>query len=257
MQERDVESEAPVVLVNSAFVKKLLPHADPIGKRFRLSPNVNPDAPWQQIIGVLADTRQNGYETGIKPEFYSPLSRVVSPIMGIIVRTTDKPGPHLRDIQSAVHDVDPELPVFYPRTMEEVETRRLGSRTFLTDLLTGFACVALVLAVGGVFAVSSYSVSQRTSELGIRMACGATQTNIVVMIARQCLIPAILGLAVGVLMAILLSRGLTSLLYGIQALDPASYLGATLLLIISVALACLLPALRAVYLKPWRALHYE
>jgi ABC-type antimicrobial peptide transport system permease subunit len=163
----------------------------------------------------------------------------------------------LRDIENAVRAVDAGVPVFLPRTMQQVEARSLGARTFNTELLTGFASVALLLACGGIFAVIAYSVSQRTSEIGLRMACGATPGDVTRLIVGQGLFPAWIGIAAGLLAALIVSRYLSSLLYGVRPIDLTSYAGAVVVLMGCSALAAWLPAWRAARVDPWRALRYE
>ena len=257
LEPTDDREDSPSTLVNSTFVRTFFPNQDPIGKRFRYSPNVNPDAPWQQITGVLADTRQTGPEAPIRPEIYRPLSRATNNIPGIVLRTSNNPALHLQDLQSAIHSVDPELPVFYPRTMEQVLERRLGTRSFNTTLLTAFAGIALLLAAAGIFAVIAYSVSQRTSEIGLRMACGASRAQILALILHQGLTPAFIGIIAGLAATWPLRQYLTKLLFQVKPADPMSYLGAVLLLALVSTLSALLPALRATRIEPWRALRYE
>jgi predicted permease len=257
LEERDDREEATSILVNATFAKTFFPSENAVGKRLRYSPSVNPNAPWQTIAGVLGDTRQAGPEAVVRPEIYRPLARTASPFPGIIIRTADNPLSHLRDIEAAVRAADAELPLFHVRTMEQVETRRLGSRSFLTTLLAGFAGVALLLASGGIFAVVAYSVSQRTSEMGVRVACGATHGHVLRLIVRQGLMPALIGIGIGLSAALALSRYLANLLYGVQATDFTSYAGTAVLLAVCSGWAALLPARRAARLEPWRALRYE
>jgi putative ABC transport system permease protein len=257
LEDRDDRDYAAAILVNATFAKLFSPHKSAVGRRLRYSPNINPNASWQEIVGVIGDTRQDGLEGVVQPELYMPLSRSISMFPAVIIRTADKPGRHLRYIENAVHQVDAEVPIFLPRTMEQVESRRVGSRTFSTALLTGFACVALLLACSGIFAVIAYSVSQRTSEIGLRVACGATQGDVLRMIIRQGLVPAFIGIAAGVTAALVVNRYLASLLYGVKPTDPFAYAGTVLLLAAVSTLACWLPALRAARLDPWRALRYE
>jgi putative ABC transport system permease protein len=251
------DKDASAVLVNAAFAKLFFPQQNVVGKRLRYSPNINPGASWQEIVGVIGDTRQNGLEDAVQPELYAPLSRSTTLYPAVIIRTANRPLPHLRDIENAVRAVDAGVPVFLPRTMQQVEARSLGARTFNTELLTGFASVALLLACGGIFAVIAYSVSQRTSEIGLRMACGATPGDVTRLIVGQGLFPAWIGIAAGLLAALIVSRYLSSLLYGVRPIDLTSYAGAVVMLMGCSALAAWLPAWRAARVDPWRALRYE
>ena len=252
----DDRDTAAAILVNETFAKSFFPQGDSVGKRVRYDP-ADPTAPWQQIVGVIGDTRQDGLEAAVQPQIFLPLARSISLFPGIIIRTSNNPASHLPDIERAVRSVDPDIPIFFPRTMEQVEARRLGARTFSTSLLTGFAFVALVLACGGIFAVIAYSVSQRTSEIGVRMACGASQSDIVAMIVRQGVTPACIGIAAGLIASFVLNRYLASLLFQVKPSDPSAYAATVLLLTASSVLAAWLPARRAALIHPWRALRHE
>lgn len=257
LEKGDEHDNASSILVNAAFAKRFFPGENAVGKRLRYSPATNPDAPWLQVVGVLGDIRQDGLESAVLPQLFMPLAAAVSPFPAIIIRTSDNPILHLREIQDAVHQADPDVPVFQPRTMEQVEAHSLGLRLFSTTLLSCFAGIALLLAFGGIFAVIAYSVSQRTQEIGVRMACGASQGDIVRMIMRQGLLPAFTGISVGVLAALVVNRYLESLLFGVRTTDITSYLVTVCLLVAFSTLAALAPARRAARVQPWRALRYE
>jgi len=257
LREQDDREEATAVLVNSTFAKTFFPNENAVGRRIRYAPGVNSNAPWQQIAGIIGDTRQLGPEAAVRPEIYRPLSRASNNFLGVVIRTADDPAAHLRDLEAAVHQADAELPVFYPRTMDQVEGRRLATRTFVTTLIGGLAWVAWLLASGGIFAVISYSVSLRTTEMGVRMAVGATQSDLLRMVLAQGLTPAFSGIAAGMLAALLLTRYLAALLYGVQADDFVSYAATAVLLGASAALAAWLPARRAAAIEPWQALRQE
>ena len=257
LDERDNTLNATAVLVNAAFAVFYFPGESAVGKRLRYNPVNDPDAPLQQIAGVIGDARQDGLEAAVQPEIFIPLARSMILFPAVIIRTADDPASHLRDIVKAVHQIDPEIPVFSARTMQQVESRRLGSRTFTTSLVAGFACAALLLAAGGIFAVIAYSVSQRTPEIGLRIACGATPSRITWMIIRQGVTPAFAGIAAGAISSYVLSRYLASLLYGVKPADIGEYLEAVVLLASISALSALWPARRASSIEPWTALRYE
>jgi hypothetical protein len=257
LTEQDDRDDATAVLVNSAFVKTFFPNESAIGKRIRYAPDLNPQAQWEQIVGVIGDTRQSSFDEASDPELYRPLARNISLRPAIVMRTVDNPLLHQRDIESALHDVDSELPIFSPRTMEQIEARRLGLRSFITTLLTGFALIAVLLSCGGIFAVIAYSISQRTSEIGVRMAFGATAGDISRMIALQALIPAFSGIGAGLALAFLLNRYLSKLPFAVENASFPAYSGAVVLLALCSTVAALLPARRAALTDPWTALHYE
>jgi putative ABC transport system permease protein len=257
LTERDDREDATAILVNQTFARIFFPNESAVRKRIRYPAGANDNSPWQQIAGVIGDVRQTGPEAPVLPEFYRPLSRTTNSYLGIVIRTSDKPLSHLHDLETAVLETDAELPIFYPRTMEQVAGRRLGTRTFLATMITGFACVAFLLAGGGIFAVIGYSVSMRTSEMGVRMAFGATQADLLRMILRQGLTPAFIGIAIGLAASLLLNQYLVALLYGVAPTDLVSYAAPVLLLGLSSTLAALIPARRAALIEPWKALRNE
>ncbi len=257
LDDRDDRDDATAILVNATFAKTFFPGESAVGKRIRISPALNPYVPWQEIVGVIGDTRQASVEAPVRPELFSPLSRSISMYPAIAIRTKDDPLLHVHDIESALHKQDSELPIFYPRTMDDIKARRLGARRFNTMLLTGFAFVALLLSSGGIFAIISYSVSIRTPEIGVRMACGATQQHILRMIIVEGMLPAFGGIAAGLLAAVIVTRYLASLLYGVTETDVVSYLSTVLLLVLFSVAAAWLPARRALLTEPWRALRHE
>jgi predicted permease len=257
LDEPDNRDGTTTILVNAAFARRFFPNESAVGKRLRLSPVLNPSGPWIHIVGVVKDVQQNGLETVVEPELYMPLAAAVVPFPAVIIRTANSPMLHLRDVEDAVRQADVEVPVFMPRTMEQVGTSRLALRTFNTALIGALAAVALLLACGGIFAVIAYSVSQRTSEIGIRISCGASPGDIVWMIVKQALTPALAGIAIGVLASLFVNRFLESLLFGVKTTDVAAYIVPVLLLAVFSTLAALLPARRASRVQPWRALRYE
>jgi hypothetical protein len=257
LTEQDDGEETAATLVNSAFAKTYFPNENALGKRIRYAAGVNSDTPWLQITGIIGDTRQMGPEATVRPEIYQPLSRSTNNFLGVVIRTADNPAAHLHDLELAVREADPELPVFYPRTMEQVEGRRLGTRTLITKLLGGLALIAWLLAFGGIFAVMGYSVSLRTAEYGVRMTVGATRGDLVRITLIQGLTPAFAGIAAGLAAALVLTRYLTGLLYGVQPDDLVSYAGTVMLLGGSAVFAAWLPARRAAAVEPWHALRRQ
>jgi len=177
--------------------------------------------------------------------------------MNIVVRTTTDPGSMTSAVLQQISRVDPDQPVYQVKTMDEYLGESMAQRRLSTVLLGVFAALALILAALGVYGMMSYLVSQRTREIGVRMALGARQLDILTLVVRHGMWLSILGIAVGVAAALLLTRIMTSSLYGISASDPLTYVGISALLALIALLACLIPARRALKVDPIIALRYE
>ena len=177
--------------------------------------------------------------------------------MNIVVRTTTDPGSMTSAVLQQISRVDPDQPVFQVKTMDEYLGESMAQRRLSTVLLGVFAALALILAALGVYGMMSYLVSQRTREIGVRMALGARQLDILKLVVRHGMWLCLLGIAVGVAAALLLTRIMTSSLYGISASDPLTYIGISVLLALIALLACLIPARRAIKVEPIIALRYE
>jgi predicted permease len=263
LTEGDREGASLVTVVNEALVRKLFPGQDPIGKRITFG---TPDsAEWRQIVGVVADVRQTGLTETPVPELYVsvqqlysdswtifesiPLSFVVRSDVGSTVL-----GPA---IKAAVHEVDPEQPVSRLREAGELLQDATARQRFNMSLLTLFGLLALILAAVGVYGVMAYGVNQRTRELGIRLALGARASSVQAMVLWQGLALTLIGLGLGLVGALGLSRLLTTLLYGVSPNDPRVLGGAALLLAAVSTIACLVPAIRATRVDPIEALRSE
>jgi putative ABC transport system permease protein len=251
---RDTVNSVPVVIVNEAFVHRFFAGQNPIGHHLAYSV----DHPhWKEIIGIVADVRQHGLETGAVPEVFTPLAQDEFKWLAIAARTNGNPLNFTKAIEAQVHQVDPELAVFLARTMEQIITRELGWRAFHTSLLIVFACIAITLACIGIYAVVAYSVTQRVNEIGVRIAVGAERSDILRMIVRQGVTPALLGAVTGVICSIGMSRLLSQLLYDVQPTDPLTYFSSIALLLMVALAAAYFPARRAASVDPSQALRYQ
>jgi putative ABC transport system permease protein len=247
------------ILISQSVARQYFPGVDPIGKRiaYKFTPGKAPsEADWHKIVGVIGDT-QRDFRPWAFPAIYIPIYRAANNYPALIVRTEGDPSRYAKAIQDAIHKVDPEVPCFLIQTMDEVIRGQLGWRAFNTSLLSLFAAAALLLATIGVFSVVSYSVAQRSSEIGLRIACGASQRDIFLLILKQGTAPAATGIAIGMLAAFLLGRYLQSELMGITLRHPLPYAVAALFLLFTATAASLLPARRAASTDPWTALRYE
>jgi predicted permease len=248
----------PVVIVNQAMVNRYWPNQDPLGKRIKIG---SPDSknPWFTVKGLVKDSAQSALDQGIDPEIYFPLGQMAGRYrrMNLIVRTSVEPKSTLGAVQSAIREVDKDQPVYQVQTMNELIGDSVGTRRFALTILILFAALALVLALSGIYGVISYSVSQRTQEIGIRMALGASATDVLRLVLGQFMKLTVLGLALGLAGAYALTRLMTSLLFGVTATDTTTFVVVSIILFLVALIACLIPARRAMRVDPLVALRYE
>lgn len=248
---RDREGTPGVVIVNEALARRYWPGEDPLGKRIR------DDKADLTVVGVARDGKYRSLSEEPLPYFYLPLFQHYEGRMTLHVRTYGNSAATIRAIRHQVHTLDKDLPLFDVKTMEDHLAIAFLPSRIMAALLGSFGILALLLAVVGIYGVMSYAVSQRTREVGIRMALGARMSNVIRMILRQGMIVVGIGLVVGMGAAISLTRFTSSLLYGISPTDPWTLAGVLLLLAIAGLSATLVPALRAARIHPMEALRHE
>jgi putative ABC transport system permease protein len=255
--DQDSAGTAGVVIVNETLVRRYFGGGEALGKRLR---RINPDGeplPWLQIVGVVGDIRHSSLQMPPSPEFYVPYAQNPSRDLSVIVRSASDPTALAPSVTRAVFDLDKEQSLQNVRTMEQVMADSLALSRFSMYLLGIFSVIAVALAAVGIYSVISYSVTQRTHEIGICMALGAQSPYIMKLIVGQGMRLALVGIGIGLAASVGLMGLLGGLLYGVGATDPVT-LGATALLLGLVALvACLLPARRATRVDPLTALRYE
>jgi predicted permease len=252
----DRKDTLPVALVTEQFVRRFLSGADPLGRRFRRGPQ----APWITIVGVVADVRRDGKTAAVDPQVYLPAAQTglyPTRLSDLAVRADGNPAGLVPAIRSRVWSVDREQPVTAVRTLEEVLVLRSAERRFQTLLFVLFAVLALALAVVGIYGVVAYAVSQRLSEIGIRMALGADRSNILGWIVAKAAWLVFGGAAAGLSGAWALSRSLRGLLFEVAPTDPATYVAATLALAAVGLGASYVAARRATNVDPLVALRCE
>jgi putative ABC transport system permease protein len=254
--ERDTADTSGAAIINEAMARRYFPNEDPIGKRLALG-LPRPDNPWLTIVGVVKDIPHRGLESKAEPDWY--LSYLGQPRRYgyLMARSSGDPASLAAAIRSQVLVIDKDQPVTAIRTVNEVIESTTAPRRFNTMLLAIFAAVAMALAAVGIYSVISYSVTQRTQEVGVRMALGARPGDVIRLILKQGLALTLIGIAAGVLGALAAARVMSGLLYGVTATDPATFVAISLLLAMVALLACYLPARRAARVEPMAALRCE
>jgi putative ABC transport system permease protein len=254
--DRDSETGPPVAIVTQAMADYFWPGRDPIGQRLRISNGSDQD-PWSEVVGVVGDIRQHHLERNPRPALYVPYAQDPWPFVAVVVRTKVDPASAASSVQSAIHAVDPDQPVYDVRTMKEVESVSIAPQRLQLILLGLFAILALALACTGIYGVMAYFVVQRTREIGVRMALGAQARDVIGMIVGEGLRMALLGAALGLLGSAFLMRVLSGLLFGVTPRDPLTFCAVAAILTGVALLACYIPARRATVLDPLVALRYE
>jgi putative ABC transport system permease protein len=252
---QDARGQPDVAIVNETFAKRYFPNEDPVGKRFTFGDGNNPQ--WISIVGVVRDTKRQGLDAPVRIESWLPHAQAPSRSMQVVLRSKGDPLALAGAVREAVWSLDRDLPIPKLQTMEQVLSESVAQRRLSMLLLSIFAAVALLLAAVGIYGVMSYVIAQRTNEIGIRVALGAQAGDVLKLILGQGMKLALLGVGLGLVTTLLLTRLLASLLFGVSATDPATFAGVALLLLLVALLACWLPAWRATKVDPIVALRYE
>jgi putative ABC transport system permease protein len=260
IEDRDREGAPAVAVINSSFARTYFPNQSPIGQHIQVGAMPDPNVPWMEIVGVVADVKQS-LASESSSEMYVPFRQAdqVLPVltMSLVVRTAGDPLAQTNSIRSVVHNIDANQPVTAIRSMEENVTQSVSAPRFRTVLLSVFAGIALVLAAVGIFGVMAYSVAQRTRELGLRIALGASRGRVLQLVLAHGVRLTLVGVAIGLVATFLLTRYVSSLLFNVPLYDPVTLVGVVAALIVISFCACYLPARRATLVDPIVALREE
>jgi putative ABC transport system permease protein len=249
----EVRTNAPVVIINATMARHYFPDVDPVGQRLAI--DIFGEIVESEIVGVVGDVRQFALEAEASEEMYVPT--LAAAYTNIVVRTSGDPHTYVSAVRGELLGVDADQPVANVKTMAEYVEESTGSRQLNLLLLGVFAGVALLLAAVGIYGVTAYSVTQRTHEIGIRMALGAGRRDVMRLVLRHGLVLAVAGVAVGLAAALALARVLESLLYGVSATDAVTFAGVSSLLAVVALAACYVPARRAARVDPLISLRHE
>jgi putative ABC transport system permease protein len=253
--ETDDEKNRGVIIINETLARRFFPNQNPIGNYLALSGP--PDE--REIVGVARDVRDYGLDAEVKPESYIPYSQggasyLKYNALTIVVRASVAPESLVAAVRGQVREIDKDQPIYNVKTMQQVLSDSVSQRLFNMFLIGGFSIVALILAAVGIYGVIAYSVAQRTQEIGIRMALGAQPRDVLRLVVTQGMLQALIGVAIGLGAAFALTRMMSSLLYGISHLDPATFAGLSILLLLVALMASYIPARRAARINPIIAL---
>jgi putative ABC transport system permease protein len=257
---RDREGAPPVAVVNESMARQYFAEVGPLGQRFAVGTEPDAESIWFEIVGVVGDVKQS-LETGAKAEYYLPYGQYPHPVLAgmyrnvsLVVRSERDPLALAASVRAAIGGIDPDQPLVKLRTMEQAMSDSVAQPRLRTVLLTIFAVVAVMLAISGVYGVMAYAVRQRTQEIGVRVALGASQSDVVRMVVRQGVMLVVAGVVIGLAGAILATRVIEGMLFEMEGLDPVTFAAAALLLTGAAILASYLPARRAARVAPVVAL---
>ncbi len=257
--DRDKHGSTPVIIITETFARQHFPNEDPIGKRIEpgISSIENEDSMMREIVGIVGDVRNRNLTTEPRSAYYVPHTQVPFSQMVAVVKTNNEPRTFIPAVTKIVAEMDQDIPLFGVKSMEEYLSASVAKPRFSSTLLSIFSAVALVLTIVGLYGVMSYSVAQRTNEIGIRLALGAQRRDVLLMVVKHGSKLILIGLGIGLALAFALTRWISSLLFGVTAKDPFTFVAVSVLLAIVALIACYVPALRATRVDPMEALRCE
>ena len=252
--ETDRADKPPVVIINESFARRYFPNESPIGKRMKVGGPERPDNPWMEIVGVVGDVKYAGLDVAAEPAYYEHYQQASWSYTYIVIRSSSEPRSLATGVRQTVWSLDKDLPIANMQTMEDLLSESVARPRFRTFVFLVLGTLAIVLAVTGIYGVISYLVSQRTREIGIRVALGAQRRTVLNLIIRQGMSLALIGAAIGLIAAFVLTRLMRGLLYEVEATDPLTFASITILLLLVSLAACWIPARRAAKVDPLVAL---
>ncbi|HKQ79500.1 MAG TPA: ABC transporter permease [Blastocatellia bacterium] len=257
LTERDTEETPKVALINETMARALWPKQDPLGKRIKFPGSERNPQPWRSIVGVVADVAQYALDRQPPMQIYLADAQYPASFMTLVVRTASDPAGFASAVRNEVRALDKEQAVFGVAALEELIGASIALRRFLMLLLLSFAAVALSMAAVGIYGVISYAVTQRTREIGIRMALGAQASDVLRLVVGQGLRLVLSGVVIGLVVALGLTRLIKTMLFGVSARDPLTFIVISMLLTVVALLACWIPARRATKVDPLLALRRQ
>jgi putative ABC transport system permease protein len=251
-------AESPrVAVISESLARRYFPGENPLGRHIKTPGNAEADNEWMTVVGVVNDVHYSWIVKDDVPTIYRSFRQAPPYYTTVVLRTASDPLKFVSAARAEIATVDANLPLYNIKPMDKVITESIVGIAYVATMMAVLGVIALVLASVGVFGVMSYSVSERTHEIGIRMSMGAQTGNVLALVLRSGMLLTVLGLAIGLPIAFLLAQALSSLLYGVRAADPASFIGLPLLLLAVAGIACYLPARRAAHLDPLQALRHD
>jgi putative ABC transport system permease protein len=258
---QDTASSVRVAIVNEEFTRRYLKGMDPFQQRLSIEqiipglPKLGPAVEWQ-IVGIIHNVRYGDFRDD-DPEIDVPFAQSLAPSVNIGVRTAEDPAAMSKSIAAAVHSVDPRIALAHVRTMDQVKEESLGEDRYTMVLFACFAAVALLLAAVGIYGLMAYAVSQRTREMGLRIALGASRLRVIWLILKEASLLAVVGLGIGLAGAVLVGRTMRTTLYGVGTMDFSVIVAVGMILFSTALFASYLPARRAALIDPMKALRTD
>lgn len=256
LTEQDGPASPRTAVINATMASRFWPDEDPVGRRFKFAYQGARD-PWTTVVGVVGDMRRGDLTQEPVSEIFLPLSQHPARGMDIVVRTSGEPHALTAEVREVIHSVDGTAPLFNVSTLEDSLREQLAPRRFQISLLSFFAALALILSAVGIYGLLQYSITQRTHEMGIRIALGAGQLDILRLVLGRGTRLALVGITIGAGVALAATRAISSLLYGVTATDPATFLAVAILFGLVAVVASYIPARRATRVDPMAALRCE
>jgi putative ABC transport system permease protein len=256
LRDTDGAESPQVAVISESLARRYFPGENPLGHHIKAGKE-EAESKWMTVVGVVNDVRYSWIVKDDVPTIYRSFRQAPPYYTTVVLRTAGDPLKFVSAARAEIAALDANLPLYNIKPMDKVITESIVGIAYVATMMAVLGVIALVLASVGVFGVMSYSVSERTHEIGIRMSMGAQTSNVLALVLRSGMLLTVFGLAIGLPVAFLLARALSSLLFGVQAADPPSFIGLPLLLLAVAGIACYLPARRAAHLDPLRALRHD